>query len=165
MAAPYDSADAAELDARIVTLKRDGLSFREVAAHPDVNRTLSYVYRCYQRGLRRIAAPAVEEYRARQLAEIETERALLEEIVHARHVVVSNGHIVSEITGQDDDGKPTYGDPLVDDGPTMAALDRLAKLRAQEQDLLGLKAATKSEVSAVVNYTVGGGVDPDKDLT
>lgn len=151
-----DTPEQVALDTRIIELKTEGLTFREVAAHPTVNHTLSYVYRCYQRGLRRQGAPAVDAYRARQLAEIDAERAVLEEILHAKHVVVSNGHVVSEIIDNDEDGKPIYGEPLLDDGPIMAAIDRLAKLRAQEQDLLGLKAATKVEAETTLRYEVVG---------
>lgn len=158
-----DPIHAAKLDAQILALKTDGLSFRAISR--ELNYDVGYVYRCFQRGLRTIRETAAEDYKANQLARIAAQREVAEEILHATHVVVSNGHVVSEITGQDDEGKPIYGDPLEDSGPRLAAIDRLVKLDAQEADLLGLKAATKSEVSAVVNYTVGGGVDPAVDLT
>lgn len=153
-----DTADAARLDARIIELKDSGLSFREIASHPDVNRTLSYVHRCYRRGIQRIAAPAVEQYRERQLAEIAAERALLDDIVAHTHKLVSNGHIISDIVGRGDDGKPIYGEALPDFTAVLAALDRRAKLRSQEQDLLpGLKAPTK--VDATVTETTQADVE------
>lgn len=148
MPLPYDTPAAAELDAKVISLRNGGLSFREIA-HELGFAAQSYVYRCYQRGKRRVVQPAWDEYQANQLAEIEAERALLADIIHAHHPMVSHGHIVSMIVGHEKDGTPIYGDPLEDAGPVLAALDRRAKLRAQEQDLIpGLKAAVK--VDAVV---------------
>lgn len=141
MPVPWDTPEAARLDAQIIALKDEGKSFREIAT--ETNHALSYVYRCYQRGKRRIVAPAIEEYRANQLAEIEAERALLEEIAHAVHPLVSNGRKF---------------DDLVDDGPVLAALDRLKRLRDQEQDLLGLKMPVRTEVDLTggLRYEVVG---------
>lgn len=131
MPLPYDTPEAAELDAKVIRLRSQGLTFREIATELGYVAQ-SYVYRCYQRGKRRIVAPAVEEFRASQLAEIEAERELLEDILHAEHPLVSNGRRF---------------DDLVDDGPVLAALDRRAKLRAQEMDLLGLKAPVRVEAT------------------
>lgn len=144
MPLPYDTPAAAELDARVIALKNQGLSFREIAA--ELDHALSYVYRCYQRGLRRIVAPAATERREAQLARIAAEREVAEEILHATHPVVSNGRVFED---------------LEDAGPRLAALDRLVKLDAQESDLLGLKAPTRveTEVSGGLRYEVVG-VDP-----
>lgn len=142
----HDTPEAAELDAKVLQLKNEGLTFREIADRLGYSAP-SYMYRCYQRGIRRVVDPHVAEYRSNQLAEIEAERALLEEIIHAYHPVVSQGHIVSVITGMDDAGKPVYGDALEDAGPILAAMDRRAKLRAQEMDLLGLKAPVKVDAT------------------
>lgn len=148
MPLPYDTPAAAELDAKVISLRNGGLTFREIAGELGYTAQ-SYVYRCYQRGKRRIVQPVWDEYQANQLAEIEAERALLEDIIHAEHPLVSHGHVVSMITGHSEDGTPIYGEPLTDAGPVLAALDRRAKLRAQEQDLIpGLKVAAK--VDAVV---------------
>lgn len=145
---PDAALSAAERDAHVVELKRSGLTFEQIGRQLGVSKQV--VHRRFQRAVTLIRATAVEEWRQQQLSEIETDRELTREIFNAHHPVVSNGKVFDE---------------LDDDGPKLAALAHLAKLRAQEQDVLGLKAATKSEVSAVVNYTVGGGVDPDKDLT
>jgi hypothetical protein len=141
MPLPYDTPEAAELDAKVIRLRSQGLTFREIADELGYVAQ-SYMYRCYQRAKRRIVAPAVEEYRANQLAEIETERELLDDIIHAEHPLVSNGRRF---------------DDLIDDGPVLAALDRRAKLRAQEQDLLGLKAAVK--VDAVVEHVTPADIE------
>lgn len=145
---PDQRITAAEQDAEVVRLKREGLTFEQIGRELGVSKQV--VHRRFQRAVHLIRATEVDAWREQQLAEIETDRELTREIFNAHHPVVSNGKVFDE---------------LDDDGPKLAALAHLAKLRAQEQDVLGLKAATKSEVTAVVNYTVGGGVDPDEDLT
>jgi hypothetical protein len=141
------------------------MSFREIAAELDYS--VGYIHKVYTRALRNIPEPAVTEYRAQQLARIQLEREALLNILAAHHVTVSNGHIVSEITGhwplKDDEGndhplagQPIYGDPLLDPAPVMQAIDRLVKLDDQEARLLGLYPATKVQLDATVNYSVAG---------
>lgn len=133
----------AELSARIVELRDADWTFREIAA--EVDRDVAVVWRNYQRAMRRIPAAAVEQHQAKialrldeQLRRIDMEREVLDDIVAKRHVHISNGHVVSEIIGQDELGKPIYGEPYEDDAPTMAAIDRLGKLDDQEAKLLGM---------------------------
>lgn len=131
---------AAKRDTEIIEMKRAGLTFEEIGAHFAVTRQV--VHRCFHRGLRRVPVKAVEEYRAEQLARIETQREIALDVMHAEHPLVSNGKRF---------------DDLSDDGPVLAAIDRMIKLDAQESDLLGLKAPVKveSEVS-VLRYEVVG---------
>lgn len=157
MPAP-DPIHAAELDGQILAGKKNGLTYQAIA--DQLGYSKQYVYRCYQRALRNLVEPSLAEYRAAQLARIQAQRDLVEEIANGRHVTVSNGRVVCEITGTSEDGKPIYGEPLEDVGPHLAAVDRLVKLDDQEARLLGMYPATKMQVDATVNYTVGGGVDP-----
>lgn len=156
MPAP-DPIHAAEIDGQILAGKKDGLTFQAIA--DQLGYSKQYVYRCYQRALRQLVEPSLAEYRARQLARIQAQRDLVEEIANGRHVVVSNGRVVSAIVGTGEDGKPIYGDPLEDVGPHLSAVDRLVKLDDQEARLLGMYPATKMQVDASVNYTVGNSVN------
>lgn len=148
MASTHSGADdaltSAETDAEVVRLKRAGLTFEQIGAKLGVTKQV--VHRRFQRAVRTIRATEVDAWREQQLAEIETDRELTREIFNAHHPVVSNGKVF---------------DNLDDDGPKLSALAHLVKLRAQEQDLLGLKAPTRSEVdlSGGVRYEVVG-VDP-----
>jgi hypothetical protein len=133
----------AETVKRIVELREQGLEFREIAA--EVGRDLKTVWRHYQNAMRQIPAAAIEEHAKKcaerldeQLRRIDMERELLEEIVFAHHVQVSNGMVVRPITGRDAAGKPKYGDPITDFDPIMRAIDRLGKLDDQEAKLLGM---------------------------
>lgn len=136
--------ETAELRRRIVELRDQGLSFRQICAQ--VERSLHVVWDHYQAAMREIPAAAVEEHQKKitarldeQLRRIDMEREVVMEILAKRHLVISNGHVVHEITGQDErTGRPVYGEPYEDDAPLMAAIDRLGKLDDQEAKLLGL---------------------------
>lgn len=134
----------AELRKRIVELRDEGHDFRAIAA--EVGRDVSTVWRQYQQAMRQIPAAAIEEHARKaaqrldeQLQRIDMERDVLMDIVAKRHVHISNGRVIYEITGTDPDtGKPIYGDPYEDDAPTMQAIDRLGRLDDQEAKLLGI---------------------------
>ncbi len=132
----------AELERRIVELRDQDLSFREIAA--EVGLSLEPVWRHYKNAMNRIPAPAAEAHQARiearreaQLRRIDMQREVHEAIILAAHKTVTvSGKILD-----------------VDDfGPVFAATDRLVKLDAEESDLLGLKTETK--VSHTGNLTV-----------
>ena len=158
MSAPYSKpitdAALAEQDAKVIALKRADLSFAEIAARLGISKASAH--RAFHRALQRIVEPEVLAYRAEQLARIALEREEAMDIMGGRHIVVSNGHIVSEIIGRNDEGDPIYGDPLTDPGPTLAAIDRLIKLDDQEAKLLGMYAETRVNLSGGVRYEVVG---------
>lgn len=142
---PANPIRAAELDTQVVQLKAEGLTFQQTADRLNISKT--YAYDCFQRARRAAIANrdrANTEYETAQLARIEGERAVVEEILHATHPVVSNGRVFND---------------LEDAGPKLAAIDRLVKLDAQESDLLGLKAPTRVEQSGGVRVEIIG-VDP-----
>lgn len=133
---------AAEIDAEVVRLKRTGMSFEAVGRELGFCRQVAQ--RRFQRAVTLIRATEVDKWREQQLAQIEAEREITLDILDAKHPYVSNGKRF---------------DDLDDDGPRLSALAHLAKLRGQEQDILGLKAPTQSVVQATVAYTLNG-VDP-----
>jgi hypothetical protein len=143
MSAPYGKPVAdlamAERQQKIVTLKRDGLSFQQIADQLGISKAAAI--RGFQAVKRRVDTAADDdyiEYKSEQLARIATMREVVADIVAARHVTISNGHVVREIIGRDDEGEPEYGDPYEDHSPVLAAIDRLVKLDDQEAKLLGL---------------------------
>jgi hypothetical protein len=153
---PTDHLAMVEKDNRIVALKREGLTFQQVADQLGISKSGAI------KGFQRVKARVEERgeidymaYRDEQLARVATRRELAEDIMAARHVSISNGHVVSEITGQDEDGKPIYGDPYEDTGPTLAAIDRLIKLDEQEAKLVpGLYGKTEIDVSGDISYEI-----------
>lgn len=136
---------------RIVELRDQGLTFREIAA--EVGVSFQRCWQIYQKALR--DRPVIAEHVAKraeraaeQLRRIDMEREAVVEVLANRHVMVSNGVIVKE-----------DGTPILDDGPILAAVDRLVKLDDQEAKLLGLYAKTEVEHSGGVRHELVG-VDP-----
>lgn len=132
---------------------KNNWTFQQIAdALGLANRGNAYLY--VQSGLRITGAPveqAAAEARAAHRARLEmaTEAAL--QILENTHLTVSNGQII-RLDGQ----------PLPDDGPVLAAIDRIVKVSESLRKLDGLDAPAKVEHSGGVSYEIVG-VDP-KDL-
>ena len=140
---PGDDLTRAERDAQIVELKRQDLSFQEIATALGISRAAAH--RGFHRALPRITEPAASAYRAEHLARIELARSVVLDILAAKHITVSQGVIVR-----------IEGEPVEDDGPTLAAVDRLVKLDEREARLLGLDAKTEVNITGGVKYEVVG---------
>jgi hypothetical protein len=151
---PLTDLERAEMDARIMELKRQDLSFQQIADQLGISRAAAH--RGFHRALPRITEPAATAYRAEHLARLELVREVVMGILETRHVTISNGHVVSEITGVDDDGKPIYGEPYEDDAAVLAAANTLLKIDDQEATLLGLKAKAEIAVSGGIRYEIVG---------
>lgn len=156
---PARDLAAAEQQRDVVALKRGGLSFAEIGQRLGISK--SQAHRAFYAALDRIVEPEVVAMRAEQLARIELEREEALDIMGAEHLVVSNGHVVSPITGHDDEGDPVYGDPLIDQSPPLAAIDRLIKLDDQEAKLVGMYPKTEHNVSGGLTYEFVGLTDED----
>ena len=170
MTAHEDAAiETAEKMAKVVELRRQRLTFDEIGER--LGHSRQWVHELYHRALSQIPAPEVEQHRHEMLDQLdEAERAVLG-VLHAKHVVVSNGHVVSQITGHHPDtaedgsphpsaGQPIYGDPLVDDGPILDAARTLVTIQARKSRLLGADAPAKVETDlSVLRYEVVN-VDP-----
>ncbi len=154
---PLSDLAMREREQQVVALKRQDLSFQQVGDHLGISKIAAV--RAFQRAKRRVIDATdtdYAEYRDDQLAHIATMREICDEIILSRHATISNGHVVSEITGQDADGKPVYGDPYEDTAPVLAAIDRRIKLDDQESKLLGLYAEQKVNLSGGITYEIIG---------
>lgn len=143
----------AELRKRIVELRGEDLSFRQIAE--EVGLSVATVWQHYQAAMRNIPAAAVAAHEAvraarleEQLRRIDMEREVVMNILADNHIIVSNGKVMYE------DGA-TIGDPA----PVLAAVDRLVKLDDQEARLLGLNAKTEISHTGTVKYELAG-IDP-----
>lgn len=84
---------------------------------------------------------SVEVYREEQLEELDYLAEEAHKILRARHYVVTqSGRIVED---------PETGEPLHDDGPVLAAIDRLVKILDRVAKLRGLDAPQKLEVMTI----------------
>lgn len=152
-----DDLAATEKQNRVVEAVRQGHSFREIAELMGLSK--SQAHRLFRAGLDRIPADNVQAYREEQLADLALARQVVMDVLAAEHVVVSQGHIVKPITGVDADGNHEYGEPLFDDGPVLAAVDRLVKIQERQARILGSDADEKINLSGDLHYRLTG-VDP-----
>lgn len=140
MGAPHSRPQAdlarAEIDAQIVELKRKDLSFAEIGNRLGISKAAAF--RGFHRALPRITEPAASAYRAEHLARLELAREAVMEVLTNRHVTTSNGVIVR-----------LDGEPLADDAPILAAVDRLLRIDEREAKLLGLDAPIRTRVEVV----------------
>lgn len=134
--------ETAELKARIIRLRDEGLSFREIA--DEVDRDVACVWRHYKTEMDKVVAPAAETHAVRaeqrkeaQLRRIDMQREIHEAIIMAAHKTVTVSGKVLEVE---------------DHGPIFAATDRLVKLDDQEAKLLGLNAKAEVNHTGEVAY-------------
>jgi hypothetical protein len=159
--------------AQVVHLYRQGLTFDDIGQR--MNFSKQRAHKLYWDAMHAVQEQAVDAHRAAMVDELtEIVRASMA-VLHAKHVVVSNGHVVSEIVGHhplfDDEtgeahpkaGEPIYGDPLLDHGPTLDASRTIIAAHARLSKLIGADAPVKTELSGDVelNYTIRG-IDADK---
>jgi hypothetical protein len=85
-------------------------------------------------------ARTVEVYREEELQRLDLLLAEAWAVLKRQHVTVSHGRIIrDEETDQ----------PLIDDGPTLAAIDRVLKIQERRAKFLGLDAPTKVEAITI----------------
>lgn len=84
---------------------------------------------------------SVEVYREAELLELDDLAVIAHKVMDTIHYAHgSGGRVVCH---------PVTGDALVDDGPRLAAMDRLLRIQDRRAKLLGLDAATKFEVLTI----------------
>lgn len=129
--------DSARRDARAAELRAQNWTLQAIADE------LGYYDASAARKAIRSALSAIVREPAQRLIAQEAERldSLYEEALEVLlrdHVTVSHGKVI-----KDDDGNP-----LLDDGPKLAAIDRLVKVRESYRKLLGLDAPSRVSVDA-----------------
>jgi len=138
--------DTASLDAYAVMLRSRALGYAEIG-HA-MGETDSTAFDRVQRGLGAIRmAPAAELVKI-EVAKLDAiEREALR-VLETFHYVVSEGRVISYQGPRQSEPRP-----LKDDGPVLAAVDRLLKIQDRRAKLLGLDAAQKVDLSGGVAYT------------
>jgi hypothetical protein len=133
------TTDTAQRDAEAARLRSDGLSYQQIAdklgySHRENAR------RAVSRALLAIVAEPAEDLRALELARLDQMWIDVLEVLRREHVTVSHGRVIySEETGQ----------PIIDDGPVLSAIDRLLRIQDRRAKLLGLDAPSKHEVVTI----------------
>lgn len=129
------TGDHAERDAEATRLRALGHTYIEIADQ------LGYAdhagaRKAVQRALVATVAEPAEEVRALQLEQLDKLALAAWAVLERAHVTVSHGRIIRDENEQ----------PLLDDGPVLAAIDRLLKIQERRAKLLGLDAPARHEV-------------------
>ncbi|MGD9749729.1 MAG: hypothetical protein AB7W59_01920 [Acidimicrobiia bacterium] len=98
----------------------------------------SNAQRAVRRTLAAIPRDAADELVALELDQLDMMTAAVLEVLEANHYVVSQGRLI--YLGDDPQ-------PLADDAPVLAAVDRLLKIQERRARLLGLDQPTRSTVT------------------
>lgn len=131
------SIETAERDAQAARLRARGLGYKQIAEQLGYEDHTG-AYKAVQRALKEIVAEPAEELRALELERLDDMYRRAQAVLERRHVTVSQGRVVR----LDDE-------PLEDDGPVLAALDRLLKIQERRARLLGLDAPTQVQAEVV----------------
>lgn len=150
--------EGAERDAEMARMRTDGYSYPAIARHFDVGQ--STAYDAVQRAMLATVQEPGEEVKRLELERLDEMYREVLDVLRRPHVTVSQGRIVRQQIGWelnpedgsfqlDGDGKPIpQFEDLLDDGPVLAATDRLLKIQERRARLLGLDAPQRMSVDA-----------------
>lgn len=137
------SIETAQRDAEAARLRARGWSYQRIA--DEMGLSQSAAHEAVQRALRETVEEPAAEVRALEVERLDAMYAAVVEVLERQHVTVSNGRVIY------------VGDePLQDDAPVLAAVDRLLKIQARRAALLGLDMPTKVEQSGTLKYEIVG---------
>lgn len=138
--------ESIRIDAQACELRSRGWSYRQIGNHLGVAAPAAYER--VQRAIGRIIDEPAEAARQFELERLDRIWRTTEDIFDAEHVAVSSqGNVVIN---------PDTDVPLIDHDPNLRAALVLLKVQERRAKLLGLDAATKTQVSGGVRYEVVG---------
>lgn len=124
-----------EHDAAAAELRGQGLSYKAIGQRMGCSQGTAHAR--VHRAFRDTLAEPAEQARAVELARLEDAHDAALAVLLRVHVTVSHGKV---ITVKDGEGNDT---PLIDDAPTLHAIDRIRALSESRRKLLGLDAPQK----------------------
>lgn len=134
-------ADTALRRRQAIDMRMTGASYQEIAdklgyttrgaACQDVSRALEQAVVEQTR--------SVEAYREEELQRLDVLLAEAWAVLQREHVTVSHGRII----------KDDFDKPILDDGPTLSAIDRILKIQERRAKFLGLDAPQRHEVVSI----------------
>lgn len=141
----YTNAHFAEEERVVYDLRLAGKSIRQIADITGMAPTT--VYRRLECAINALLQEPREAVLKLELDRLDRLQQVVVKIMGQDHFVVSDGRVVRPIVGVGEDGKPVYGDPLIDDAPVLQALDRFLKIQDRRERYLGLAAPTRVETT------------------
>lgn len=133
------SPDTAERDAAACRLRIGGKSYDEIAKELGFANK-GHAFNAVSRNLKSIRREPAEELLKLELARLDEMRVVAREIMLKTHHAHSGGKLIHIA---DESGKTV---PLVDDGPRLAAIDRLVSIANRYAKLTGLDAVVKVQL-------------------
>ncbi|MEH0586216.1 hypothetical protein QA942_19850 [Streptomyces sp. B21-106] len=145
------SPDTAIRDAQAAELRTQGLTYQQIAAEMGyasgrsawdaVNRAITAVIKEPGEAVLHFELERLDA----ELVRLDGLEAAARKVLTARHITVSNGHVILH---------PETGDPMEDDGPVLQAIDRLIKIEdarrrngERRAKLTGIEAAVKVDAT------------------
>jgi hypothetical protein len=129
--------EQAELDAEACRLRARSLSYTAIAKQLGFHDGVA-ARRAVERAMAQIVAEPAAELLQLELMKLDEWEQAARAVLERRHVTVSHGQLVYH-----------DGEPLLDDGPVLAAVDRLLKVQERRAKLLGLDAPKRVEVVTI----------------
>lgn len=129
--------DGAERDARACEMKARGATYQQISD------TLGYgsrsnAHRAVKAALAAIPVESGEELRRLQLDTLEYLAGHAARVLERQHLTITqSGRIVTD---------EETGERVLDDGPILAAIDRILRIQDRKAKLMGLDAPVKTEV-------------------
>lgn len=123
-------------DYRALELRRRNLTYRQIADQLGMG-SVSRAYEAVQRSLMDAVVESAEEVRKVELDRLDELGRVAWRVLHNRHVHIGRGG---------DPTKDADGEPVLDDGPTLQAIDRLLKISERRAKLQGLDAPVQLQV-------------------
>lgn len=139
-------AEKAEQQVQAYTLSLRGHSLREIGRLMGVSHETARKLISLEADAR--VLPLADQLRKQQLDRLNEMRMAALAVLEREHVHISEGRVVR-------DKDPETGEVLgaiVDDGPVLAAIDRLVKIEDRMAKLLGLDAPVQQEIAATVEH-------------
>ncbi|MEU4574841.1 hypothetical protein [Nonomuraea sp. NPDC023979] len=131
------TATTAARDAEAARLRSRGLTYRQIAEQLGMAGP-GKAHEAVKRVLAETVADAAEDLRQVELERLDQMYQAALKVLEGEHYAVSHGKVVYL------EGETT---PLADNGPVLAAIDRLLKIQERRAKLLGLDAPAKTSVT------------------
>lgn len=147
-------AEVAARRTRAIAMRTAGHGWQAIAdalGYASRGAACADVSRALQASLDEMKATA-DVLREQELERLDLLQRKATEVLERRHLVVQSGKVVR--AGANEDGDPE-GEPLEDDGPTLAAVASLLRIAERRAKLLGLDAPVKADVTTTVRYDIG----------
>ncbi|GAA2860020.1 hypothetical protein [Nonomuraea rubra] len=129
--------DTAARDAEAARLRVRGFTYRQIADELGMAGP-GKAHEAVQRILKETVQEAADDLRLVELERLDRMYQAALKVLETEHYAISHGKVIYLEEG---------GSPLADDGPVLAAMDRLLKIQERRAKLLGLDAPAKTNVT------------------